>query len=290
MIIEDLKLWSTENELVEAMYQREGIMVRDYCNSDICYIFFSSNDLFYPNTIAEFKKKIVEENRFEWTKMAMSKNITEVSGRHIFVRDIYKMWYVTGCDAKHSNLDSLIDYLGELSKGYKVITVGSSAGGFMAMLAAIKLDAVCCFDFSGQVSLKYVRQDFYRDRLNEDINNSPYYELVPLLDSTNCIFYYFYPEYNLGDKNVYMELRSKCNVRGFSFGQVNHAATMLTSNIRYVIARDTNYLERLYNIYNGKVINIIEFFIRTVPMYMWGPLIFREGRGYINRKLGKNDK
>ena len=54
MIIEDLKLWSTENELVEAMYQREGIMVRDYCNSDICYIFFSSNDLFYPNTTIPF--------------------------------------------------------------------------------------------------------------------------------------------------------------------------------------------------------------------------------------------
>jgi len=285
---EDLDLWGHDNELVESMYQRDGVLVKDYGNSDICYIFFASNDLFYPNTKEVFMKRIVEQNRFEWTRMAASKNITGVSGRHIFVRDIYKMWYVTGCDAKHSDMDSMLEYLRELSRGYRVVTIGSSAGGFMAMLAAVELGAICCFDFSGQMSQKHVMQDFYKWKLGNDIEDSPYYDLVKLLDKSDCKFYYFYPEYNEKDKAIYMEISDKDNVYGFSFGQKNHAATMMTSNIRYIVHRDMEYMDKLYKRYTGKVINIAEFFFRTVPLHMWIPLGYRETRDFINRRMGKS--
>jgi len=34
-----------------------------------CYIFFSSNGLYNPNTSEEFYSKVIEGNRFEWKKI-----------------------------------------------------------------------------------------------------------------------------------------------------------------------------------------------------------------------------
>ncbi|HAU87813.1 MAG TPA: hypothetical protein DCW90_20700 [Lachnospiraceae bacterium] len=150
--MDDLKLWETPNPMVDEIYHRDNYEVIDYDNTNICYVFFSSNGLFFPDTIKEFQEKIVDKNRYEWKRMASSKEIVVKSGRHIFVRDIYKQWYAKGISYLINSVDKMVLLLKQLTEGYDVITVGSSAGGYMAALMAAELSAKACFDFAGQIS------------------------------------------------------------------------------------------------------------------------------------------
>lgn len=54
-------------------------------------IYFSSNDIYYPNNRRTFEKRIIKEDRYEWKK-----NLLPNTRKHIFVRDIHKQWYLYG--------------------------------------------------------------------------------------------------------------------------------------------------------------------------------------------------
>lgn len=60
-------------------------------NKDLCVIWFSSNAIYFPNNEANFKRSILEKDYYEW------RYDTPLSARkHIFLRDIYKQWYLLG--------------------------------------------------------------------------------------------------------------------------------------------------------------------------------------------------
>ena len=93
--MEYFDFWNAENEMVKNAYASENIKVVDYSDIKVCYIFFSSHGLYFPNTLEEFEEKVVKQNRFEWENIASSKEIRKVCGRAIFDRDIYKQYYVS---------------------------------------------------------------------------------------------------------------------------------------------------------------------------------------------------
>ncbi len=223
----DLKLWEPDNKLLDEWYNKGNILVRDTGRGDKCYIFFSSNDIYYPNTVESFTDRIVNKNRFEWTNMASSREIMADAGRMIFVRDLYKQWYITGVNDKINTHDKLIDKLRELADGYRVITVGSSAGGYIAALTGAALNAEACFDFSGQVVLDSLEHDFCLRVMGSEPGDLKYYDLKPVISGSRCTFYYFYPAYNEKDKAIYESIAGYDNVYGFGFNQKNHAATMM---------------------------------------------------------------
>ncbi len=119
-----------------------NIYVRDY-------IYFSSNALYYPNTLECFDTKIVKNNRYEWTRRCVTGN----NIANIYVRDLFKQWCVVGINSNLNSLDKVADFLKSLVKHKKVITVGSSAGGYLATVFGILLDADVVFNFSGQFVL-----------------------------------------------------------------------------------------------------------------------------------------
>jgi hypothetical protein len=91
------------------------------------------------------------------------------AGKLIFVRDIFKSWYVCGISDRYSSIDDMIDFLKEETKGYKVITVGNSAGGYMAVLAGVLLGAERVFNFSGQYSLRIIENCIETNELLKNI-------------------------------------------------------------------------------------------------------------------------
>ena len=281
----DLRLWEPRNELLEEWYNKDNILVRDTCRGDKCYIFFSSNDIYFPNTVESFTDRIVNKDRFEWTNMASSREIMADAGRMIFVRDIYKQWYITGVNDRIDTHDKLIDRLRELTDGYRVITVGSSAGGYIAALTGAVLDAEACFDFSGQIVLDSLEHDFCLRMMGSEPEDLKYYDLKPIIAGSSCIFYYFYPVYNDEDKAIYESVADYDNVYGFGFNQKNHAATMMAGNMRFIVCRDKDCMMRLYERYKGRIINNIFFFFRTAPVYMWIPIGLREAKMFIKRRL-----
>ncbi|MCR5233017.1 MAG: hypothetical protein K6E53_03820 [Lachnospiraceae bacterium] len=284
---EDLHQLDAGNELLEEQYNRDNIIVKDIGRGSKCFIFFSSNDIYYPNTIEVFRQKIVVQDRYEWINMARSPEILNAAGRYIFVRDLYKQWYITGVNSRISSPDLLAEELRRLAEGYTVITVGSSAGGYAAALYGALLNAQACFDFSGQLELGSVNEDFCLRKTGRKPSELKYYDIRGLMKDSACDFYYFYPYYHEKDRGIYNSISGLPNVYGFGFNQRNHAASMMAGNMRFIVCKDKDYMDKLYERYKGKIINNILFFFRTAPFHMWFPIGMREAKMFIKRRIGK---
>lgn len=98
-------------------------------------------------------RTIKAEDRFEWENLVNYSDIPKHAAKCIFIRDIHKTWHITGINHKINSIDKLIEFLKEITQGYQIITVGSSAGGYMSALVGAKLNAHLAFSFSGQFSL-----------------------------------------------------------------------------------------------------------------------------------------
>lgn len=99
------------------------------------YYFFSSNNIYYPNTQDQLEDTI-EKNKFEWENIAKSKSILTKYGKMIFVRDMWKQWYINGINQKIDSVEKVIEFLRTETENMRVTTVGNSSGGYMATLVA----------------------------------------------------------------------------------------------------------------------------------------------------------
>lgn len=190
-----------KNYLIE--YDKES-------DNSTCAIYFSSHGVYYPETLNEFKKIIVEKNYFEWygTRVPNCK-------KHIFVRDIIKQFYVEGINTEINTLEKLIVFLKKETVGYNVICVGSSSGGYAAALIGAILGAKIVFCYSGKFSL---RSDFAyktKEKLlyheNDELYNK-YYESYDYINKGRTPIIYIYPsksvedlvqrEFVIGNRNV----------------------------------------------------------------------------------------
>lgn len=72
-------------------------------DSNICAVYFSSNEIYYPNTESVFERDIFKKNRFEWFGCRIKD-----AEKHIFSRDVRNQWYLTGISASYPRIDSLM--------------------------------------------------------------------------------------------------------------------------------------------------------------------------------------
>ena len=62
-------MFQIDSKIVRSVYATEPNYIIDYDESseeNVCAIYFSSNDIYFPNTEEIFRKRIVEKNFFEW--------------------------------------------------------------------------------------------------------------------------------------------------------------------------------------------------------------------------------
>lgn len=182
----------TSGYVWEKAYSLDNYYVQDVgSKKGLCVIYFSSSAIYYPNTNEELEKRIVKEDYYEWKN-----NLIREADRNIFVRDICKQFYIYGISEKYSTIDQVIDLLKELTKGYEVITVGSSAGGYMAALVGALLGARCVYCFSAFFSLNNVDQEVWY-LLNREKDNplyNKYYEIYDYIKWAKCThFFYVFP-------------------------------------------------------------------------------------------------
>lgn len=117
-------------------------------NNKVCAIYFTSNDLYYPDNEETFKACVIEKNSFEWYGNRIQK-----ACKHIFVRDVCKQWYLTGVNHTINSPERLLDFFQKETAGYQVITVGSSAGSYAATLYGVLLQAAKIMVFNSQFEL-----------------------------------------------------------------------------------------------------------------------------------------
>lgn len=227
-----------------------------------CYIFFSGNGLYYPNEREVFEKVVLRDNRYEWMNVCQKSNF--LFDKAVFVRDIYKQWYVTGINSRFNTIEKLLDFLKIETEGYDVVTVGNSAGGYIAVLAGMVLKAQSVFSFSSQFNLwEMIEGNSFLEKYRDDVR-SKYYGLNTLFkQNTEVPIFHFYPG------NCDLDIRQSeyakqiNNVYFFKFNEKIHGNTVLAVNYQYIFNKSLDELKTLSDRFSNRKINRFIFLFES---------------------------
>lgn len=258
-------IWDENNELVREEYKRDNYIINEYDNdSNMVVIYFSSNGLYFPNTEECFRKKIIEENRYEWQHY----KIPNVK-KEIFFRDIYKSWYITGINDRVNSIDKMVEFIkSEIPENAIVVTVGNSAGGYAAALIGTLIGADWIFDFSGQNSLTFEEKNPFVKKYMLEEEKSRYFEIIHIWEIVNYPpVFYFYSGKNAEDIKQFSLIEKAHNVHAFGFKTKTHERTMYNFNLPYVLAMNKDKLLKLHSLFKHK--KLIDRFWFSVVVSGW---------------------
>ncbi len=232
----------SENFLIEGSESTE--------KNGYCAVYFCSNDIYYPNTSKAFNQQLVDKNRFEWYGTRVN-----YACKHIFLRDIKKQWYLNGVSGNLNSIEKVASFLKKETEGYKVVTIGSSAGGYAAVLFGQLIGAVKTYSFNGQFMLhdllesssEKINPTIFRNSNNSVISN--YFSLKPYITNPNII-YYFYSLYSEWDVNQYLHVK-ELNINYVAFKTKHHGIPFPKVALSKIInvSQDTEFKR-----YNNSVI------------------------------------
>lgn len=232
-----------------------------------CYIFFSSNGLYAENDFKKFKQNIWEDDRYEWQSITQSIKNQKTIGKIIYVRDIYKKFYIHGINFQIDDIDKLIDVLRSITDGYVVTTIGISSGGYLAVICAALLNAKRAFSFSGQFNIENHLQETDLLLCRQDAKREKYLDIMWLLKRYPHVpIYYFCPIGCEHDFLNYQMVKGQENVRSFLFQEKKHAATVYPFNFPDLLLKSNECLDALFHHYQGKAISKKQFFRKTVTV------------------------
>lgn len=264
-------------------------IVEEDKEGDLCAIYFSSNGLYTQNTEEEFTRVILEKNRFEWQN-----NRIEKAKKHIFLRDVFKSAYATGINSKINSMHKIIEFLKEETKGYKVVTLGSSSGGYAAFVTGVKLNADYIFSFTGQFNIyNFTLQhvyDFKRQspfyKFKDDPEYNQYYNLLETDGKTcNIPVFYFTSTQRLDvlQKNL---VQTYDNIFTFDMKSDDHRLPVYVFNFKDILNMDKNKLIRLGYKYSFKKISRFRL---SVEVTGFKKTIKELIKGYIKSKKKSKD-
>ena len=227
---------------------------------------------------------MIEKDRYEWTNFSHPR-----AEKEIFVRDIYKSWYVTGVNSRLNTIDSLIAYLKEAVQGFSVVTIGSSAGGYLAAILGHFLGAEHTIAFSPQFELENqwaIDMNPFLRNYKSDPDRNKYYDLKNILAESNVPVFYILPIKSKIDIYHYNHIKDLNCIHPFVFTDSHHGVVMLKENLSVFIYRSTNELLVLQSKHKNAM-NKLLFSIELVGVNTTVKGVYREGRRYIKHVLHK---
>ena len=276
-------VFQTDSALVHAMYEKENYTVSVDPNAKdkgICVLYFSSHDIYYPNTDEVFRKKIVERDSYEWYGTRI-----ENVYKHIFIRDIKKQWYLHGINSRINTPEKLLEFLKKECQSYRIITVGSSAGGYAAVLYGSLLGAEKVFCFNGQFNLNMVlsRSSTFIDPLLFQLQNSEfriYYDLKSFLNMTVPIHYFVSVDSNL-DKEQFNYIKVAQQVKVIKFKTSHHGIPFPKACLPNVLSLSNEEIEQLIK-YNHRPIIFSIRIIGLIPTFkgIWSQIVKKYFKKY----------
>lgn len=289
MAKETVNVFQTDSELVNK-YRRERanyvIEIDDNSlNDDLCVIYFSSHDIYYPNTPDNFNINIVQKDKFEWRR-----NTPISAYKQIFVRDLYKQWYIQGINNETATPFMLLRLLEKHTKGYRVITIGSSAGGYAAILYGTLLGAEKIIAFNPQFELNSLLNSSSEaiDPLifrMQDTEYRKYYDLTSIIpEHPNDNIFYFLSERSDWDKSQYDHIRkagiaNKINI--IKFNSAHHGIPFSRAAISKVVNRPDHVLKS----FTQESHNSWLFSIRQVGLFPVITMTFRQLLKMLKKRL-----
>lgn len=279
----DLNIHDERNVIAE-YYKSANYYIIDRGNKSGKYlIFFSGNGLYFPNTVECFNEKIVQRNRYEWENVIKGAKQIEQFEKIIFVRDLYKTWYVKGINDEVNSIDKLAHMLINLCKDASdVVTVGNSAGGYIATLMGLKLGASAVYNFSGQYDItEYVRDNpFWKKYIS--LEGKIYLKLAPMIRKSDMSVFYFFPAHCEADLQQYELVKDLKNVYPFAMDEVSHGTTVLPINYQYIFTMNKAKLKKISKRNRGRLINKKIYLVTTAGL--WHAIV-----EYINFRIGNSN-
>jgi hypothetical protein len=230
--------------------------------NNLCVIYFSSNEIYYPNTVKSFEYSILKRDKYEWKR-----NKFPQARKHIFLRDLHKQWYLSGINESLNNPLKILDFLKAETMGYRVITIGSSAGGYAALLYGSLLECERIYAFNAQMNLRVTMKnsnpltDPILFALQNDDNLTSYFDLSNFL-SPKTDNYYFQSCYSKMDLDqldgINKEAQNKLKI--IRFRTSNHGFPFLRINLKNVLSFSSS---KLYQ-YSNKTIHPIIFSFQLI--------------------------
>jgi len=209
-------------------------------NETYTAIYFSSNGLF--NDVETFERNIVEKNKFEFYKTKIDK-----ATKHIYIRDINRKWYSNGINKELDSVEKVVEFLKEETKGTKIITLGSSMGGYGAVLFGILLNAEYIFNFSG----KCVLDEYY----------NKYSSIVGLIKNSNIPIFYMVPSLSQRDVKQFCFVKDFNNVHVLLLKSAVHGVPVVGDTLKSIINSDLKTLNKMYS-YKNRDITEVAFILK----------------------------
>jgi hypothetical protein len=253
---------------------------QDCSDQSTCAIYFSSNNIYFPNEEDIFKKRIIEKDNYEWYQTRI-----ENAYKHIFIRDIQKQWYLEGINAEINSPEKLFHFLEKETKGYSIITLGSSAGGYAAVLFGSMLKADKILSFNGQMMLEDLLENSSEEinplvfRNKDKLEYRQYYSLRAFLKNSAKQVYYFCSQKSDWDYQQFLHVKDQ-NVNFIFFDTHHHGIPFLKIALNKVL--HLNYRE--LNRYSRKKNHPIIFSIKQVGLIKIFRFLFDSSIKKMKRK------
>ena len=267
-------VFQTDSIEVKKALQDSNYLI-EFSNTDqkekYCVIYFSSNNIYHPNSKESFKKTIIEKNHFEWYGTRI-----ENGQKHIFIRDIQKQWYLNGINSELNSIEKVVSFLNKETLGYKVITLGSSSGGFAAVLFGSFLNAEKILTFNGQFQVldllkssnEAIDPIIFRNQNNSSVNK--YFSLKSVIKHYSNIYYFFSNKSEWDQINRDHIVETDINI--ISFNTANHGIPFLKSALPKII----NVENKVLNTFLDKNHNPLVFSFIHGGIYATVRLLFKK--------------
>lgn len=250
-----------DDAFIRKIYETtENFYVEDVAPDGDVYIFFSSHGLYFPTTVDEFKKQVVQGDKYEWVNISKNNHLRAKASKFIFIRDIYKNWCLHGINSHCNSLNDLATLLVKYTEGKDIITIGSSAGGYMAIAVGCMLNAKTIFAFSPQISLDRYNEFHpvkYLDYYHSDNRFSPFMSLIPFVEAYKGQLFYYYPTECAEDIDQFDAIKdiknSHFNVFAVRFS--NHGTPIYGESVVQSLIASENDLKALCVKYDRRTIS-----------------------------------
>ncbi len=255
------------NASIMAQYRSgENYKVVDLPNKGkLCYVFFSSHGLYFPNDEETFHETIEIKDRYEWENLSKMRPIAKHAKRLIFVRDVFKQWYIHGISERNGSVERVVKLLMELTAGYEVIMVGSSAGGYAAVLYGNLCHADRIIALSPQFLI--MGENCQLDEEGKKWNMEEKYLDTRIVLGASPV-YCVYPGRSEMDIWQTQQVEGEESVVRYAFQGSRHGETMVSVNMPYFIRLKPSSLGAIYKVFKGKYINNRIFLAVTLLFYM----------------------
>ena len=148
------------------------------------------------------------------------------------------------------------------TQGYDLITAGSSAGGYMATIMGIKLDAKFVINIGGHWNLyrnnDTVERYYYLKKYKTDIQREKWYDLSSIVENNTVPVFYLYGANNESDLVQARCTENMKNVYMIALQADTHAPGVSTEAYLQLLMADWKEIKELYSMNHGKVIKADE--------------------------------